>query len=108
MRLHQLNDIPFEPVSHNPELKKQVLVREGVSCIRNFSHITFKPGDAAVEHVHGEGYEIFYLIRGEIVVTVSGKGVALNEGSCLVVEPGEPHALRAITEAEMVYFFAFK
>jgi len=106
MRLSNLNDIPFEPVSHNPELKKQVLIKEGFSCIRHFSHIVFKPGDTAVEHTHDQGYEVFYCIRGEILFMVGGKEVLLEGGSFLVVEPREPHSLRATTEAEMVYFFA--
>jgi quercetin dioxygenase-like cupin family protein len=108
MRLYKLNDIPFAPISHDPELKKQVFIKDRLSCVTNLSHIVFQPGQEAREHVHDLGYEIFYCIRGEITFSISGKEISFREGSCLVVEPGESHALKAVTEAEMVYFFAFK
>lgn len=108
MKLFHLNDISFEPVSHNPELKKQVLIKENISCVRNFSRIVFKPGESASEHMHEDAYEIFYCVRGEVIFRVSGREVSLIGGGCIVIEPGEPHSTRAITEAELLYFFAFK
>lgn len=105
MRLYSLASTPFTPVSHNPELKKQVLMPEPLSCVRHISHLKLSPGSTAVEHSHNEASEVFYCTRGAIVFRVSGKEVSLNEGSCLIVEPGESHAIVEVpVESEMVYF----
>lgn len=108
MKLFHLNDIPYEPVSHNPELKKQVIIKENISCVRNLSRVVFHPGETASEHVHGDAYEIFYCIGGEAIFYVSGREVSLTGGGCIVIEPGERHSTRSVTETELVYFFAFK
>lgn len=109
MKLHTLDAAPVKPVVHNPELKKRLLVAEGFSCIRHVSHIVLVPGDTAVAHTHDEGYEVFYFIRGRIVFDVNGKEVAASAGSCLIIEPGEVHAIvNCIEETETIYFFAVR
>jgi mannose-6-phosphate isomerase-like protein (cupin superfamily) len=106
MRLYHLNKIPYEPVSHDPELKKKVLAR-GLPCVKRLSHIVLVPGNRASLHSHPKGYEVFYFIRGAIVFEVNGKEVRLKKGDCLVVEPGEPHSITdVLEETELVYFIA--
>jgi quercetin dioxygenase-like cupin family protein len=104
-----LDSLPFEPVSHDPSLEKQVMVERGVlPGVRTFSHIVLPPGAAASEHVHEEGFEVFYCLRGQTVFVINGKRETLKGSECLVVEPGERHSLEAHEETELVYFLAFK
>lgn len=91
------------PVSHNPELKKKLLVPEGVGCVRHISQIVLKPGVSAAAHAH-DATEVFYCVRGQLTFHVNGNPVPLVAGSCLIVEPGEEHAIVEVAvESEMVY-----
>lgn len=104
MRLHTLEKAEEKPVSHNPELKKKLLVPEAVGCVRHISQIVLKPGASASAHAHNGATEVFYCVRGELTFNVNGKSVLLAAGSCLIVEPGEEHAIVEVAvESEMVY-----
>ena len=107
MRFYSLKSAPFKPVSHDPELKKQVLVTDGFSCVKHLSHIALKPGRTATRHFHKDAYEVFYCIRGKILFKVAGNEVPLARGDCLVVEPGEVHEIFSVVEeTELLYFHA--
>ena len=107
MRFYSLDSTPFKPVTHDPELKKQVLVPEGFSCVKHISHITLDPGSTASSHYHDAVYEVFYCIIGEAVFRVSGRKVQLTRGNCLVVEPGEVHEIAEVREVtELLYLHA--
>jgi mannose-6-phosphate isomerase-like protein (cupin superfamily) len=106
MRLYHLDKIPYEPVSHDPELKKKVLTR-GLPCVERLSHIVLAPGQRVSLHSHTHGYEVFYFIRGAAVFEINGEEVGLKKGDCLVVEPGESHSITDILkETELIYFIA--
>lgn len=106
MKHYRLEDLPFEPVSHDPALRKRVIVHENIlPRIRGVSHIVLPPGSRASEHSHPDGYEIFYCVRGNVLFSVEGDGVPFSSSQCLIVEPGETHALEALAESELVYFF---
>jgi mannose-6-phosphate isomerase-like protein (cupin superfamily) len=108
MRLSKLERLPFEPVSHDPELKKKVLVK-GVSCVEKLSHIVLVPGSRVSPHSHKKGYEVMCFVRGEALFKVKGTEVRLKKGDCLVVEPEEAHEIiEIIEETELLYFLAVK
>lgn len=107
MQHYRLDTTPQTPVSHNPELTKKVLVKEGFSCVRHLSHIALRPGDTAFAHEHADAFEVFYCVRGRVVFAVSGHAVTITDGSCLVIEPGEVHSIEAVhEETELVYMLA--
>lgn len=104
MRLHTLEKAEEKPVSHGYGLKKRVLAPEGVGCVRHISHIILKQGDSAVAHSHHGSTEVFYCVRGRITFNVDGRPFLLETGSCLIVEPGEEHAIVEVSEtSEMLY-----
>lgn len=104
MRLYTLDKAEEKPVSHDPSLKKRVLVAEGVGCVAHISHIVLRPGSTASLHSHQDTTEVFYCVRGSITFAVNGAPVTLSAGSCLVVEPKEEHAIVEVAvESEMVY-----
>lgn len=110
MKLISLDSVPFEPVSHDPTLKKQVLAGEGIlRGIRNVSHIVLKPGSRVEGHSHDLGSEVFYFIRGRLSVEVAGRRIEISPGMLLIVEPYETHSFDHIEEeTEMLYFFVNK
>lgn len=104
MKLHTPEKAEEKPVSHNPELKKKLLVPQGVGCVAHISQIVLKPGDAASAHAHGDAAEVFYCVRGALTFLIDGNPVLLAKGSCLIVEPGEEHAIVEVAvESEMIY-----
>lgn len=104
MRLHTLEKAEEKPVSHNPELKKKVLVPEGVGPVKHISHIALKQGATASAHTHQDTTEVFYCLKGAITFSVNGSPVLLLPGSCLIVEPGEEHAIVEVSAlSEMLY-----
>jgi mannose-6-phosphate isomerase-like protein (cupin superfamily) len=104
MKLQTLEKAEEKPVSHDMGLKKKLLVPGGVGCISHISQIVLKPGSTASTHSHKDSSEVFYCVRGSIVFNVDGRPVTLSAGSCLIVEPGEEHAIVDVgVESEMVY-----
>ena len=105
MKLFSLDETPYEPVSHDPGLKKKVLTRDPLPHIRHISHIILHPGESASEHVHTDDVEVFYCIRGNAEFLIKGKKVFLRKGHLLLIEPGEAHSIPKIKEeTEFLYF----
>lgn len=92
MRITSLQDKSSEPVSHNPEIFKKVLIRNGeIPNISQLAWVVFKPGQVAQSHTHADMDEIFFIEQGEGLINVNGKSFPLTAGTCLTVEPKEPH-----------------
>lgn len=105
MKLYSPDNIPFEPVSHDPGLKKKVLIKDSLPFIRGLSHILLAKGNKVSFHNHPDAFEVLYSIRGEAIFTVEKEEVTLKKGECLVIEPGEGHAINAVIEdTELLYF----
>ena len=108
MKRYSLQDTPVSPVSHDATLKKKVIIPPGtLQGVKYLSHIVLKEGSTAVEHLHAGTNEVFYCIRGRVVFTVNRTEEPLGAGECLVVEPGEPHSIKDVTEeCELLYFMS--
>jgi mannose-6-phosphate isomerase-like protein (cupin superfamily) len=108
MKLFSLSDTPYASVIHDPNLKKRILVPDNVlSCIRHISHIILPKGSKASLHKHLDTSEVFYCIRGTVIFSIKGTDTKLQEGQCLIVEPGEHHSIEDTPEeTELVYFMA--
>lgn len=106
MKLFSLSDTPYMPISHDPALKKQVLVPDNVlPGIWHISHINLPAGSKVAKHEHQDASEVFYCIKGTVNFRINEKDIDLGSGQCLVVEPGEPHSIEDTpAETELVYF----
>ena len=105
MKLFSLDETPYEPVSHDPGLKKKVLTRGTLPHVKHISHIILQPGDSASDHVHIDNVEVFYCIRGNAEFLIKGQKVFLRKGQLLLIEPGEVHSIPKIKEeTELLYF----
>jgi len=104
MKLFSLDETLYEPVSHDPGLKKKVLARDILPCVSQISHIILQPGSSVSEHLHNDYFEVFYCIRGNAVFLIKGESVSIKKGHLLIVEPKEPHTIPdVIEETELLY-----
>lgn len=104
MKLYTLEKAQEKPVSHDPGLKKKLLVPDKIGCVVHISHIRLEKGQKASTHSHKDGTEVFYCLEGALKVAVNGKPISLEKGSCLVVEPGEEHAITEVDgPTELLY-----
>jgi mannose-6-phosphate isomerase-like protein (cupin superfamily) len=90
----QVQDIPWEGVSHNPEIRKKVLIARGIIPHLNaFSQSIIAPGQKVTPHTHKDMAEIFLIQQGKGTIQVNGRELPLTQGTCIAVQPGEEHSL---------------
>lgn len=62
MKLTSLADVSEQGVSHNPAIRKRVLLSTGdLPHLTNFSQARFAPGQVAKAHAHQDMCEVFLL-----------------------------------------------
>ncbi|MBE9076408.1 cupin domain-containing protein [Romeria aff. gracilis LEGE 07310] len=92
MKLTQLTQLPEEAVSHNPEIRKRVMLRSGdLPYLTNFSQARFAPGQVATAHAHTDMYEVFLVESGSGTIRIDQQPYPLTPGVCVAAEPGEVH-----------------
>ena len=110
MQHRALDQVPEEAVSHNPAIKKRVLLRRGdLPGLTNFAQATFAPGQVAYGHSHADMAEVFFVEAGEGTITVDGHPYPLAPGTCVAVEPGEHHEVANTGARDLVLtYFGFQ
>lgn len=87
-----LKDLPILGVSHDPEIKKKVMLSNGViPKLTNFSQSVFRTGQTCTAHIHADMWEVYLVTSGTLTITVEGQTTIHEAGSCVTVEPGEEH-----------------
>ena len=107
MKITGLDQVPEEPVSHNPAIKKRVLLRShDLPYLTNFSQAHFAPGQVAPGHSHPDMAEVFFVASGQGTMTLNGQPYPLTPGTCIAVEPGEHHevANTGLEDLVLTYF----
>ncbi|MBF8278494.1 MAG: cupin protein [Candidatus Brocadiaceae bacterium] len=62
MKIISLLNLPEECVSHNPEIKRKVMLRNGeIPNLTSFFQAYIKSGQIIGAHVHKDMYEIFLV-----------------------------------------------
>lgn len=103
MKRTVLNDLPEESVSHNPAIKKKVMLRLGdLPHLTNFSQARFAPGQVAAAHAHSDMCEVFFVEEGKGIIRIDQNDYPLTTGVCIAVEPGETHEVRNTGSEELV------
>lgn len=110
MKLTALNALPEETVSHNPAIKKKVMLRLGdLPHLTNFSQAWFAPGQMAAAHAHADMCEVFFVESGSGAIRIDGQEYSLSAGVCVAVEPGEVHEVcNTGTEALILTYFGLR
>jgi quercetin dioxygenase-like cupin family protein len=103
LKFAKLADLPDQSVSHNPQIIKKVMLRQGdLPHLMYFSQARFAPGQQAAAHSHADMSEVFLVEAGEGVIRVDGKPYPLQVGTCVTVEPGEQHELLNTGNVDLV------
>ena len=92
MKKTNLNDLPQQAVSHNPEITKKVMLSsQDIPHLTNFSQATFAPKQVASAHFHQDMYEVFFVSAGAGIMKIDGKEHHLTPGVCIAIATGETH-----------------
>ena len=59
----------------------------------NFALVRLQPGEDFKAHYHNVMEENFYILEGEVLITVDGAEHTLAVGDMIHLEPGETHYL---------------
>lgn len=103
MKYSSLKDIDEIGVSHNPEIKKKVIIKNGqVPHLTQFSKVTFKKGQVADSHIHKNMYEIFNVESGRGEIIINDIKYSLDKGVCVTVDPGEKHEIINTGEGNLI------
>ena len=110
MKKVSLTQLPEIGVSHNPEIKKKVMLNSNdVPHITNFSQARFAKGQAADAHSHDKMYEVFLFESGKGIIHVNNEEYLIEQGVCVMVEPGEIHEIINTGSRELVVtYFGIK
>ena len=94
MKINNLNNLPQQKVSHNPEISKKVMLDKGdLPHLTNFSQATFAPGQTAIAHAHQDMSEVFFVSAGIGKIKIDEVEYSLAPGVCVAVEVGETHEI---------------
>ncbi len=103
MKLIKLHDVPEKGASHNPAVRKRVLVENHViPRLTNYARAVFPPGEKANSHVHEDMAEIFTVESGSGEIRINDVAYVFAAGTTMVVEPGEIHEITNTGKTDMV------
>lgn len=103
MKYCNLQSLPEESVSHNPEIRKRVMLRKGdLPHLTHFAQARFAPGQSAMTHSHQDMAEVFFVNVGEGEIRVDGRVHRVKVGDCLAIDPGETHEVTNTGRSELV------
>ncbi|MBU1202690.1 cupin domain-containing protein [Patescibacteria group bacterium] len=92
MKIVSIKNIPGDSVSHNPEIKKKILIAKGeIPQLMTFSKAILKPGQSSQSHAHDTMYEVFFIISGKAIFNINNNETEVSEGDCITIEPNEKH-----------------
>lgn len=103
MQITKLSALPELPVSHDPNLKKKVMVKNGeIPHLTGFSQAKIPVGEKVSSHQHTDMYEVFFVTKGKGILAINGTDYPIESGTSIVVEPKEEHSLRNTGDDDLV------
>lgn len=75
------------------------------SSVRNQSlgEARLRPGKATEEHIHKKSEEVYYLLKGQGLMFISGKSRRVKVGDAIIIRPGKRHYIKNIGRQELVF-----
>lgn len=110
MKITNLQNLPLKAVSHNPEIKKKVMLSMGdLPHLTNFSQASFSPGQISKAHSHQDMCEVFFVTAGEGSIKIGDRHYSLTPGVCVAVEVEEVHEITNTGSKELILtYFGIK
>lgn len=98
-----LRDIPQIITSHAVGQKRVLLSRKETGCdITQIAVTDLQPGEVALAHIHPDMQEGFYVLEGDLDVTLNEEMLHCHKDDFVYVESGTAHELRAITKVRVM------
>ena len=98
-----LRDIPQIITSHAVGRKRVLLSRGEAGCdITQIAVTDLQPGEVALAHIHPDMQEGFYVLEGDLDVTLNEEMLHCHKDDFVYVESGTAHELRAITKVRVM------
>ncbi|TNF98703.1 MAG: cupin domain-containing protein [Gammaproteobacteria bacterium] len=95
MKITSLDKIRELAVSHNPKIKKKVMIPPGEAGeLVYFSQAYFPAGEVVPAHTHEDMGEMFLVQSGKGEILINDQSFQFIPGVCVLVEPGESHEIR--------------
>lgn len=103
--LRNLEEIPKQEFTNCHEGKGTLLCRSLLDNLGSkmiaFMHHDFMPRGVSIgSHVHEINEEVYYLIKGEGVLTFDGKEYPFKSGDISLCTPGHSHAFLATSQED--------
>ncbi len=106
MKLTHINDLLEVGVSHDPEIKKKIIIDKGnIPNLMTFAQAIFKPGQKVDTHAHETMFEVFYIEKGKAQFVVEGAKLLLEAGDSITIEPGEKHSQSNPFDEDVVWLY---
>lgn len=106
MRRIDSNSLAGEPLSHDADVAKQVILHSGsVPHLTQLARTRIPPDTSLTPHAHNDMYEIFLVIGGQGRVHCGGHAYDLAPGICIEISPGEVHAFENAGNEELVLVY---
>lgn len=101
--IRNLSDINPISTSHGVGEKRVLLSSNESGCSLTQIAVTeLKAGEVAVAHIHPDMQEAFYVLDGELEITLDGKKTLCKRDSFVYVEKCTSHEVKAITDCRMM------
>ena len=89
--------------SHAVGQKRVLLSRKETGCdITQIAVTDLQPGEIALAHIHPDMQEGFYVLEGDLDVTLNEETLHCHKDDFVYVESGAAHELRAITKVRVM------
>lgn len=106
MKQVSLATLATREVSHNPVIKKQMMIGfDELKPLTQFARAVFPPGECAPGHAHDNMAEVFFVERGCGNMRINGVNYPFMQGECITVHPGEIHELSNPGTEELVVIY---
>lgn len=101
--IKSLSSISPIPTSHSIGQKRVLLSKEESGCaITQIAITELKAGEIASSHIHPDMNEAFYVLDGELEITLDGVPFHCQKETFIYVENGSSHELKALTDCRVM------
>ncbi|MBP3688691.1 MAG: cupin domain-containing protein [Bacteroidaceae bacterium] len=101
--IRKLKDIVPEPTSHGAGMKRVLVSSSESGCsITQIAVTELRCGEVATAHVHPDMQEGFYVLDGELSVSLNGKETVCRKDTFVYVEKCTSHEMKALTDTRIL------
>lgn len=98
-----IKELPIITTTHGVGEKRVLLNSQETSTpLTQIAVTRLKAGEMAKEHLHPTMEEFFLFQKGDAIMTVGEEQITCSSGDFISIPANTPHALKAITDIEII------